>query len=364
MSDTNSSSFVLDVIQNDKQAIEMINNIFESFKEVYMKEEFIQAFKNISEFRFDKIYVNNDVTLTKFSKLVYGDWAYITNLIENDYDKNYSGKIKKGTEKYEEKRKSELSKVKHISLKFIENNAEEKGKIAEYFSKKIDRIISEIKTAHDACSDILTQEYTAEVKVLPNAPEKSEKIKSLSDALKELQEFVEVVIPKTEEDIDLNFYNSLNYEVLTEIIPVYNKIRNYMTQKPYSVEKFKLNFNSPTLLSGWDLNKEDSNLSVLFEKNGLYYLGIMNAAHRMLFRETPESGTDFYRKIEYKLLPKPEQNLPRVFFSKSRIEEFAPDKALLEKYKKGLHKKEANDIDFCRELIDFFKKSLNKQKNC
>ena len=59
LSDTNSSSFVLDVIENDKQAIEMINNIFESFKEVYIKEEFVQAFKNISEFKFDKTFTSS-----------------------------------------------------------------------------------------------------------------------------------------------------------------------------------------------------------------------------------------------------------------------------------------------------------------
>ena len=361
LSDTNSSSFVLDVIENDKQAIELINNIFENFKEFYTKEEFVRAFKNISEFKIDRIYVNNDAALTKFSKLVYGDWAYINNLIENDYDKNYSGKIKKDTEKYEEKRKSELSKIKHFSLEFIENNAEEKGKIAEYFSREIDRIIPEIQAAHDACTDILTQEYTE--KVLSNYPEKSKKIKLLLDSLKELQEFVKIIIPKSEGDIDLDFYNSLNYEILTEIIPVYNKIRNYMTKKPYSTEKFKLNFNSPTLLGGWDLNKEESNLSVLFEKDGLYYLGIMNTEHRRLFRETSGCDTDFYRKIEYKLLPGPNKMLPKVFFSKSRIEEFAPDEVLLEKYKKGLHKKEANDIEFCHELIDFFKKSLNKHED-
>ena len=39
-------------------------------------------------------------------------------------------------------------------------------------------------------------------------------------------------------DIDFEFYNALNYNLLSEIIPVYNRTRNYLTQKPYSLEKF------------------------------------------------------------------------------------------------------------------------------
>lgn len=43
--------------------------------------------------------------------------------------------------------------------------------------------------------------------------------------------------------------------------------------------------------------------------------------------------------MEYKLLPGPNKMLPKVFFSKSRINEFAPSDELLEKYNKGYHKR-------------------------
>ena len=52
--------------------------------------------------------------------------------------------------------------------------------------------------------------------------------------------------------------------------------------------------------------------------------------------------------------------LPKVFFSASGVAEFNPTNELLSKYKKGCHKKGADfDINFCRDLIDFYKKSIS-----
>lgn len=363
LSDTSSNSFVLDVIENDKQVVETVNSIYTNFKEILEKEEFVNAFKNINNFDFGKIYVNNDTSLTSFSKEIYGDYNYVQTLLEEDFDKNYVGRLKFGTEKYNDNRDKELKKKKYISLKFIEENAVEKGKIVEYFSSKISANIEKINTVYKEYSGISVLEYSETDKILQNDKNSVEKIKNLLDSLSELQRFVKTVIPKVDVETDLNFYNLLCYETLTEIIPVYNKVRNYMTKKPYSEEKFKLNFSCPTLLDGWDLNKEESNLCSLFEKNGFYYLGIMNKGNNKIFREIKQDETDNYRKIECKLLPGPNKMLPKVFFSKSRIEEFSPSNELLEKYEKGLHKKEANNLEFCHELIDFFKQALEKHED-
>ncbi|MFW6210813.1 MAG: hypothetical protein ACOC4H_01700, partial [bacterium] len=66
-------------------------------------------------------------------------------------------------------------------------------------------------------------------------------------------------------EIDSNFYNIFNelFLKLKNIISLYNKVRNYITQKPFSTSKFKLNFLNPTLLKGWDKNKEVDTVSEL-----------------------------------------------------------------------------------------------------
>ena len=52
-----------------------------------------------------------------------------------------------------------------------------------------------------------------------------------------------------------------------------------MTQKPYSQEKIKLNFDNPQLLGGWDKSKERDYRTVLLRKDGLYYLAVMDREH-------------------------------------------------------------------------------------
>ena len=104
----------------------------------------------------------------------------------------------------------------------------------------------------------------------------------LLDAIKDLQSFVRVFISDDIVDTNDAFYNVLHeqYETLGKIISLYNKARNFATQKPYSIEKFKLNFNCPALLNGWDVNKEKDNLSILFRKDGSYYLGIIDSKQK------------------------------------------------------------------------------------
>ena len=79
-------------------------------------------------------------------------------------------------------------------------------------------------------------------------------------------------------DCDVNFYSEVNniYDELEDIVSLYNKVRNYVTQKPFSTEKIKLNFKSPTLANGWSQSKEFDNNAILLLRDGKYYLAIFN----------------------------------------------------------------------------------------
>ncbi len=66
---------------------------------------------------------------------------------------------------------------------------------------------------------------------------------------------------------------------------LYNKARNYLTKKPYSLEKYKINFANSTLASGWDKNKEAENRCVIFKRDENYYLGILDKKHNHLFQD-------------------------------------------------------------------------------
>lgn len=161
------------------------------------------------------------------------------------------------------------------------------------------------------------------------------------------------------------------------IVQNYNLIRNYLTRKPWeAIKKWKLNFENPTLADGWDKNKERDNNTVLFRKNGDYFVGIMKKGANYLFSEEnkerfsvgAEEGV--YEKMVYKLLPGASKMLPKVFFSKSNIDFFAPSKDVLDirnysshtkngKPQSGFTKRDFNIKD-AHKFIDFFKDSLGK----
>jgi hypothetical protein len=166
------------------------------------------------------------------------------------------------------------------------------------------------------------------------------------------------------------------------IIELYNKTRNHVTRKPYSTEKLKINFENSTLLDGWDRNKETDNYGILFERDGMYYLGIMTPESNGLFnyeiydsdstnkRQSKQKVQDAalardsenaYRKINYKLLPGPNKMLPKVFFAESNKAIFSPSSEIIKIKDKKLYSKaeiEKHGIQNLHDYIDFCTQSL------
>lgn len=365
------TSFVIDTIDSDKELVEKLQNYYINYRSsVYGEDKLLNLLENINKFDLNKIYINNNLNLTQISQEIFGDWNKINEYIIKDYDNKYIGKNKLGTDKYEEERKKELKKQKVYSLEYIETLIKDSSvSIIDYFKNYVNQnhILENIENYYSNCEEILNKEYSNQDKQLLKDERSIEKIKALLDEIKKLQEFIKILIPKDNTiEKDDNFYSSLQeeYSKIIEIIPLYNKTRNYLTQKPFSTEKIKLNFETPTLLDGWDLNKEQADLGVILKKNNKYYLGIINPYNRKIFiNKECKDNVDCYQKMEYKLLPGPNKMLPKVFFAKSRINEFKPSQELLSKYEKGYHKKGKDfDLDFCHELIDFYKQSINKHE--
>lgn len=108
----------------------------------------------------------------------------------------------------------------------------------------------------------------------------------------------------------------MRYDELLEDYPLpkwYDMIRAYLTRKPYSQEKLKLNFDCSTLLNGRDKNKETQNLSVILRKDRKYYLAIMKKDHNKFFEKQAlyEGDLGTMEKMDYKLLPGANKMLPK-----------------------------------------------------
>lgn len=143
-----------------------------------------------------------------------------------------------------------------------------------------------------------------------------------------------------------------------KIVKVYDMVRNYITKKPFNQNKWKLNFENPTLANGWDQNKETDNTAVLLRKDAQYYLGVMDKKHNSIFRKFYKSSHG-YEKIVYKLFPDPAKMMPKVCFSKKGLEFFCPSDDILRIYKNSEFKKgDTFSVASMQKLIGFYKEAL------
>ncbi len=409
LSDRESISFLPDAFEDDNEktasqkVLDAINHYYRDnligFKSddkdetENILEKLKELLKELPTYDLNKIYIRNDKSITDISQKLFGDWSIIKSALE--YKFLQALQIgKKGITKKQEEEKEKYLKQKYFSIAEIEQALfaykdqndllrelnENTHPVANYYhthfkaQKKEDSdkefdFIANIEAKYSCIKGLLNTEYPTDKK-LHQDKKTIDDIKAFLDSLMELLHFVKpLALPKDSTlEKDQIFYSRFEtyYEQLQRLIPLYNKVRNFATQKPYSIQKFKLNFENSTLLDGWDENKESDNTCVLLRKEGKYYLAIMDKKHNKVFENypSPEKEEAAYEKIVYKLLPGPNKMLPKVFFSDKNIRYFKPSDSVLENYKNETHKKgEKFNLQHCHELIDFFKNSIEKHED-
>lgn len=408
LSDRVNISFLPDKFANSNEVLEAIENFYKSnllenqLSETNETENILSELKslvqNLDSYDKSKIYIQNK-SINHISKMVFSDWHLVKAALEFHF---MEGLIipKKGITKKQEKDKEKYLEQSYYSIEEIDEavsiykEQDEKLKklpkedlsILTYFknhfftknnnnkNKEID-LIANIEDKYRCIKGILSTNYPKDKDLKSNGNIDAVNLKLFLDSIMEFMYFTKPLYLEKDSllEKDEHFYTAFTtwYEQLQLLIPLYNKTRNYITQKPYSVEKFKLNFENSTLLKGWDVNKEEANTAVLFIKEGLYYLGIMDKKHNKIFREIPRiDGENIYQKVNYKLLPGANKMLPKVFFSKTNSAFYAPNEKIqtIRNHsthtkngtpQKGYQKQEFN-INDCRAMIDFFKNSIEK----
>lgn len=364
LSDTNTFSFIADSFDCDNDVLEALRIFYDEFDNIILDQMTGAArlLRSVREYSLNGIYIRNDKTIADLSNVLFGNWSHIGNCMNAKYEEENPGKL---TEKYLEKRKKYFDGFDSFSVEYIEVCIGEK--ITDKLGDKIDELIAAVRAAYSDAESLIRNPYEGRHLVNDNIAVK--KIKLLLDTMKSLGTFIRFFAGTGKEpDKDELFYAELDryIKVLDNLNSMYNKTRNYVTKKPYSTEKYKLNFDNAELLSGWDLNKETSKASVILKKDGLYYLGIMKKNNRKVFVNVPEAeeDSDCFEKMEYKLLPGPNKMLPKVFFAKSNIDYYAPSAEINRIYETGTFKKGDNfNLEDCHAIIDYFKESLDKNED-
>lgn len=171
----------------------------------------------------------------------------------------------------------------------------------------------------------------------------------------------------------LEFYN----EAYEKIITPYNLMRNYIAKKPWEDnKKWKLNFESSSLLSWWDKDFE-SYWAYIFEKNWLYYLWIINWTK---FSKSEVEKLYVYseqnkaKRFVYDFQKPDNKNTPRLFI-RSKWDNFAPAvedlklpiNDIIDIYDSELYKVDKKNPtkhkESLRKLIDYFKLWFTKHQS-
>ncbi|QFJ54394.1 type V CRISPR-associated protein Cas12a/Cpf1 [Pseudobutyrivibrio xylanivorans] len=355
------ASFV-DEFVDDEALLTNVESFSAHIKEFLESDSLSRFAEVLEESGGEMVYIKNDTSKTTFSNIVFGSWNVIDERLAEEYDSANSKKKK--DEKYYDKRHKELKKNKSYSVEKIVSLSTETEDVIGKYIEKLQADIIAIKETREVFEKVVLKEHDKNKSLRKNT-KAIEAIKSFLDTIKDFERDIKL-ISGSEHEMEKNLAVYAEQEnILSSIRNVdslYNMSRNYLTQKPFSTEKFKLNFNRATLLNGWDKNKETDNLGILLVKEGKYYLGIMNTKANKSFVNPPKPKTDnVYHKVNYKLLPGPNKMLPKVFFAKSNLEYYKPSEDLLAKYQAGTHKKGENfSLEDCHSLISFFKDSLEK----
>ena len=371
LSEHESVSFIPEKFKSDNETIAAVKGFYETIA-IECINEINKVFSEFKSYDMNGIYISSGVSVTDISNSVFGKWNAVIDSWNEEYEKVKPLKKGKNPETYYEEERKVYNKIKSFSISELQRLGDKNktdeciGNIAGFIENGVKEKIELVKKAYFEAKNLLNSNYEEEYDKKLCANETAIGIlKTLLDSIKDLERFIKPLRGTgKEENKDEYFYGSfINiYDNLSLIDAIYDKVRNYATQKPYSKDKIKLNFQNPQLLGGWDRNKERDYRTVLLTKNNKYYLAVMDKADSSVFVAPPESnGSDSYKKVEYKLLPGPNKMLPKVFFANSNIEFYSPSDEILRIRKEESFKKGTNfNKKDCDKFIDFFKKSIEK----
>lgn len=319
LSDRSSFSFIPEAFSDAQKLLK----VMASYKQNLKTEEIFPAFENLLQnfngFDLQHIYISNK-KLSEISHNLYGDWHFLQDVLKEVKMKKTPTKQGKLTAKAEKEVKEWLKQDFSITslIQTFSQSSSNKFLADKFLADLVDegkRILSQSKM------------------VLANSlPEKliddkdKEKVKNQLDTLLGVIHFLDWFKVDSALEIDPNFAVPFDkiWDNLVPVLSLYNKVRNFVTQKPYSTEKFKLNFSNPTLADGWDIHKENQNGALLLKKDGLFYLAIMNPQNKPSLKSY-QGDEPCYQKMVYQFFPDCTKTIPKCSTQRKDVKGYFKD---------------------------------------
>jgi CRISPR-associated protein Cpf1 len=356
-------TFFIDEIENDEKLLEFIKwSLSKNKEKIQEANKIIENFiENNEAFELDKIYFSK-VSINTISNKYFVSWDYIRWYFDKweIWDFVSFEELKSAFEKITYENLEDVFKNNYISENIVLKSQGIFKNFLNIFFYEFRQNISGISLYTSQLESLIWEKF-----------EKSEKqvevIKNYFDSVLSLYKMTKYFAlekgkNKVEEfDTDNNFYNDF-YEYYNEfeIWKDYNLVRNFLTKKQVSMDKFKLNFNNSQFLTGWDKDKEKERLWLILKKDWKYFLWILK--NNKVFDIYKYKTWDFYEKMNYKQLNNVYRQLPRFAFSNAKREiywitsELEKIKEEFDIFQKNKEKWEKFDLVKLRKLIDCYKK--------
>ena len=384
LSDRESVSFIPEMYASDEQVLSNIRECLAQLQPAF--DGLVELLSGLDQFDQNHIYVANDADLTAFSNLVFGSWRVVSDGLERAFEQSHSSAFRT-SEAMEKEKEKYFKACRSFSLAAVSDAARlalpdgQSVLIPSGAAERMKVLYGLFCTAREEASLLLSTPYP-ETRQLIRDDESITRIKSLLDSAKDLQHFVSLFAGDGEEaDKDPLFYG--RYEELAEKLSVldllYDRVRNYATQKPFSTDKIRVMFNRSDFLSGWAQKEEwGSHEAHLFMRDGHYYLFItatkVTKTDRAVMLRNAETDSAVW--LEYAFQKPDEKNVPRLFV-RSKGDRYAPavekhDLPLddvIDIYDGGYFKTEYRKKDPVRyrdslnRIIDYFKLGFSRHES-
>lgn len=320
---------------------------------------------NLSAYDPSRIYITTGPALTDLSQHLFGQYDRYTSAIKAEIASHtkFTRKEISNAEARAERITKLYKACKSHSIAALDALSGGEASLVTYFqslgafdrdNNKCKDLFELLDEAREAAADILNGSCDD----IGQSADATARVKALLDAYKALQHFIKPLLGSGDEaEKDADFYARLHavWDALDIVTPLYNKVRNRLTRKPYNQEKIRLHFGIKTkLMKGWVDSKTESSdngtqyKGYLFRKRNQigeydYFLGISDDAK--LFRRTDAVPVvpGQYERLDYYQLRS------QTLFGSSYQGNYEQDcKALLDTFEKAVD--DLNEVADCKPV--------------
>lgn len=318
LSEKGSVSFIPEKFNSDNEVLLAIEDYYTAH--IGDIDSLTELLQSLNTYNANGIFVKSGAAVSDISNGAFNSWNVLRLAWNEKYEALHPVTSKTKLDNYIEKRDKIYKAIKSFSLFELQSLGNENGnEITDWYISSSKECNSKIKEAYLQARELLKSDYEKSYnKRLSKNGKATELVKNLLDAIKNFQHLVKSLNGTgKEENKDELFYGKLTsyYDSIADIDRLYDKVRNYITQKPYSKDKIKLNFDNPTFLKGWALGNEFANSAQLLKDGDNYYLAIMDKELKNNIPKkynSPTNEEDMLQKIIYQQAADPSKDIPNL----------------------------------------------------